>query len=68
MAYHNNPDHRGDGSYKPGMGLDGGGDNISRPGPVLRRATKGKFRKGKKPKEIPSASAVADKLAASWGP
>ncbi len=59
---------KGDGGYKAGMELDGGGDNISRPGPVLSRAIKGKYRKGKKPKDIPSASAVADALAASWGP
>ena len=43
------------------------GDFVMKPGPVLTRATRGKFRKGKKPKGVPSAAQVADRLAEAWG-
>ena len=40
---------------------------IAQPGPVLKRAMRGNYRKGKKPKDVPSAAQVADALAAHWG-
>lgn len=43
------------------------GDFVMKPGPVLTRATRGDYRKGKKPKGVPSAAQVADKLAEAWG-
>jgi hypothetical protein len=42
-------------------------DTVSKPGPVLSRATKGDYKKGKRPKGFPSASAAADALAKHWG-
>ena len=42
-------------------------DHVMKPGPVLSKAMTGKFRKGKKPKDVPSASAVGDALAAHFG-
>ena len=42
-------------------------DAIMRPGPVLKRAMKGDFKKGKHPKGVMSASAVADACAKAWG-
>jgi hypothetical protein len=42
-------------------------DTVSKPGPVLSAATRGHYMKGKKPKNVPSASAVADALAKHWG-
>jgi hypothetical protein len=41
---------------------------VSQPGPVLKRATMGKYKKGKRPKMIPSAAQVAEVLARAWGP
>lgn len=42
-------------------------DTVMKPGPVLSAATHGNFRKGKKPKGVPSAASVANALAAHWG-
>lgn len=40
-------------------------DRIARPGPVLARSMKGRMKKGKS-RGVPSASQVADRLAAAW--
>jgi hypothetical protein len=40
-------------------------DRVTRPGPVLTRALKGKMKKGKRG-GVPSAAQVADRLAACW--
>ncbi len=62
--------YEGNHPVEPSGGVDQGtiqGDFVMKPGPVLSRATRGKFRKGKKPKGVPSAAQVADKLAEAWG-